>query len=110
MEDPVEIRRRMQRFIERVGGRDSRVESRPSRVDGRAYFESLRRVVPHAVAHRHEPIVVLRASDETLFGCARCDAYGYARLADEVRFGGVLFARDCPSDTPPRATALTFVV
>jgi hypothetical protein len=44
--------------------------------------------------------VVLRDGDETLFGCDRCDAYGYARAADDLAAGGELFERDYPHDSP----------
>ena len=160
MEDPVEIRRRMQRLIERVGRRDDygrlladghvalkeqdvedpeawraairrqaradRIRVQTARDDGvvwailkdlssparraemKRYNQALGIIVPHAVGHRHEPVVVLRDGDEALFGCDRCDAYGYARTADETLFGGELFERDCPHDSPPRATALSF--
>lgn len=160
MEDPVEIRRRMQRLIERVGRRDDygrlladghvavkeqdvedpeawrvsirrqaradRIRVQTARDDGvvwailtdlssparRAemwrYNRALGIVVPHAVRHRHEPVVVLRDGDEALFGCDRCDAYGYARTTDKAMFGGELFERDCPHDSSPRSTALSF--
>ncbi len=160
MEDPVEIRRRMQRLIERVDrrgdygrlladghvmvreedienpdawraeirrqARADRIKVQTVREDGlvwavlkdlssparraeaRRYNQALGVLVPHAVAHRHEPVVVLRDCDEALFGCNRCDAYGYARTTEDLVFGGELFERDCPHDSPPRATALSF--
>lgn len=160
VEDPVDIRRRMQRLVERVGRRDDygrlladgyvavkeqdvedpeawrasirrqaradRIRVQTARDDGvawailrdlssparraemRRYNRALGIVVPHAVGHRHEPVVVLRDGDEALFGCDRCDAYGHARTTDEAMFGGELFERDCPYDSPPRATALSF--
>jgi hypothetical protein len=160
MKDPVEIRRRMQRLIERVErrgdygrlladghvmvheedvedleawraeirrqARADRIGVRTVREDGvvwavlkdlssparmaeaSRYNQALRILVPQAVAHRHEPVVVLRDGDEGMFGCNRCDAYGYARTTEDLVFGGELFERDCPHDSPPRATALSF--
>lgn len=159
MEDPVEIRRRMQHLIERVARRDAygtlladgrvtvdetdvedpdawratirrharadRIKVRTGRsggmlwamlrdlrnpargAEGKRYRRTLGVVVPRAVAHRHEPVVVLRDDDQALFGCGRCAAHGYTRTTDDVIFGGDLFDRDCPHDTPPRATALS---
>ncbi len=109
MDSPVEIRRSMQRLVERVDRRDYLFGSRSKSAGPKRYIESLGLVVPRAVAQRHEPIVVLRDGDEVLFGCARCDSYGYARTADEMTFGGDLFDRECPHDTPPRATLLMLV-
>jgi hypothetical protein len=160
MEDPVDIRRRMQRLVERVDRRDDygrlladghvmvteedvedpeawraaiRRQARADRIrvqtardvgvvwavlkdlssparrsEMSRYNRALGMVVPHAVGHRHEPVVVLRDGDEALFACERCSAYGYARTSDEAVFGGELFERDCPHDSPPRATALSF--
>jgi hypothetical protein len=78
------------------------------RTEARRYNQALGVLVPYAVAHRHEPVVALRDGDEALFGCDRSDAYGYARTTEDLVFGGELFERDCPHDSLPRATALSF--
>jgi len=161
MEDPIEIRRQMQRLIRRVSHRDhygslladghvmvreeevedpeawraairrqaraDRIKVHTAREDGvvyavlndlsspvrraeaERYIRALEIAAPRAVAHRHEPVVMLRDGNETLFGCGRCDAQGYARTTDEPVFGGELFERECPHDTPPRVTAFSFV-
>jgi hypothetical protein len=74
------------------------------------YMRALSRVMPEAQTRRHEPNVILRDGDEALFGCERCDAFGYLDSSEEGPIvGGELFEADCPHDGPPRTTALTFL-
>jgi len=160
VEDPVEVRKRMQRLVKRVTQRDDygtllaasqvvrkvgdvddpqawraaiKRQARADRIrvrtgisngvvwailhegytdtrvaEGDRYSDVLRIVGPGATAHRHEPTVVLRDGDEALFKCQRCDAYGYADATQGPLVAGDLFERDCPHDTPPEPTAITF--
>ena len=71
------------------------------------YGNAMQVVVPQAVAHRHEPTVLVRDADETLLGCERCEALGYTAAADQLVSGGELFERDCSHDSPPRTTGLS---
>lgn len=161
MEDPVEVRERMDRFVRRVGRRDDygtliaagyvvvsaerigdteewrreiRRQARADRLrvrtglgrentlwallqdvdrsarvaEGERYTELLRVAVPRMAEHRHEPEVRLRDGEETLFGCRRCSAFGYADSSRESVIGGSLFDDECPIDEPPESTALSW--
>jgi hypothetical protein len=162
VEDPVEIRRRIQRLVQRVSRRDdygklltagqavvraSSIEDsqawraeikRRARADkikvrtgtgtGTAwavlqdgytpareaetdrYFDLLAQAVPRALTRRHEPILVVRDGDETLFRCQRCPALGYTDTGEGAVIGGPLFEDECPHDSPPEPTSLSFWV
>jgi hypothetical protein len=159
MGDPVEIRRRMRRLLERVDRRDAygkllaeghvvanengledpdawraelRRQARADRIrlrTGRSqgivwavvherrsaerdteqdrYGNAMQVVVPQAVAHRHEPTVLVRDADEVLLGCERCKALGYTEAGEQLVSGGELFEQDCSHDSPPRTTGLS---
>ncbi len=69
------------------------------------YSNLLSGAVPLAVERRHEPSVALRDGDEVICACDRCDALGYAAVADNV-IGGALFEDECPREEPARLTGL----
>jgi hypothetical protein len=74
-------------------------------------MHALYRVMPEAKTRRHEPNVILRDGNETLFQCERCDVFGYLDSTEEQPIvGGELFDTDCTHEGPPRTTALTFLV
>jgi hypothetical protein len=71
------------------------------------YTDLMRRAVPLAVEHRHEPSVLLRDGEEVICKCGRCSALGYADATDDV-IGGELFDDECPNEAPPTHTNLAF--
>src|SRR4051794_24459280 len=160
MEDPVEIRRRIEALIRRVARRDDygqllargdivrrlgdigdpeawradiKRQARADRIkvrtgknervvyallpeawtpareaEGNRYEDLMSTATPRAVAHRHEPVFVIRDADEVLCKCQRCEAVGFADAA-EALVGGNLFEDDCPHDSPPSLTPLTLI-
>lgn len=70
------------------------------------YTEVLREAVPHAVKHRHEPMLAVRDGEEALLRCERCEALGYGDAGAGPLIGGPLFEDECPHDAPPKLTAL----
>lgn len=70
------------------------------------YRDLLSQTVPSAVELGHEPTLTLWDGDEVLCACDRCSARGYGHIADYV-VGGALFEDECPSQAPPKITALT---
>lgn len=76
--------------------------------ESRRYTELLwRTLVPRAVEHHHEPLVLLRDGEEALFACQRCEALGYADAAAGPLLGGPLLEEDCPHEDPPEPTMLS---
>jgi hypothetical protein len=76
--------------------------------ESRRYAELLwRTVVPRAVEHRHELLVLLRDGEEALFACRRCEALGYVDAAAGPLLGGPLLKEDCPHEDPPEPTMLS---
>ena len=73
---------------------------------GVRYRNLLRRTARLAVELRHEPILAVRDGDELVCTCDRCSALGYGDAAENV-VGGALFEDECPSEEPPKLTAMT---
>jgi hypothetical protein len=65
----------------------------------------MRRAIPLALRHPHEPSVIVRDGDEVVCMCDRCSALGYADATDDV-IGGEPFEDECPNDEPPALTNL----
>jgi hypothetical protein len=74
----------------------------------RGYRDLLGYAVPLAVDLWHEPILVVGDRDEMVCGCDRCSALGYASAAEDV-VGGALFEDECPTEEPPKLTALAMM-
>ncbi len=75
---------------------------------GVRYRNLLRRTARLAVKLRHEPILTVRDGDELVCTCDRCSALGYSDAAENV-VGGALFEDECPSEEPPKVTAMTMM-
>lgn len=112
-----EIRRqaRSDRIRVRTGQTDAIVyalllaaDSQQRRDEGHRYHRLLASLVPPAVAHHHEPSVLIRDGDEVVLRCERCPALAYGSAPEQIA-GGDLIEQDCAVGGPPRHTPLAFM-
>jgi hypothetical protein len=60
------------------------------------------------VVLRHEPAVVARDGDESLYRCERCSALGFADAISGF-LGGRIVEDECPHEEAPATTTLGFL-